>query len=106
MTAHAASTTEIIPVCENDSIMLFAKRKSNDVPITLIAILVFVLYWISKIIEEETKIQKFLLLTIKVNYEEERVILSFENTYLVIFLSMLFVLCLFIYKKKDLKLNS
>lgn len=70
------------------------------------SILLFIFYWITKIIEEDNFIKKYIFLDIKINIETLEVSFSFEKFYLMIFLVTLVLLCLFIYKKKDLKINS
>lgn len=70
------------------------------------SILLFIFYWITKIIEEDNFIKKYIFLDIKINIETLEVSFSFEKFYLMIFLVTLVLLCLFIYKKNDLKINS
>lgn len=70
------------------------------------SILLFIFYWITKIIEEVNFIKKYIFLDTKFNIETLELTYSFEKPYLMIYFITLVFLCLFIYKKKDLKINS
>ena len=60
----------------------------------------------NKMIEEENMFKKYIFLDVKFDIENKKVIYSFDKTYLLIYLIMFVVLCIFINKKKDLKINS
>jgi hypothetical protein len=69
------------------------------------SILIFIFYWISKMIEDVNEYKKYIFLNVIIDYKSENVSFSFTNTYLFVFIITLIFLCLFINKKKDLCLN-
>lgn len=70
------------------------------------SIILFIFYWISKMTEEDNFINKYILLNIKIDFKERKIFTSFTQTYFFFYIIILTFLALFIYKKKDLKINS
>ena len=68
-------------------------------------IIIFLIYWISKIIESE-KFNRYFFLSLKINYEKRSVNFSFNKFYLTMYIIILFLFCFKTYVKKDIKINS
>ena len=70
------------------------------------AMLVFIYYWISQMIEVKSNILKVLLARVVLNVEEQSISFGVGILYVIVFLIVLFLSLDLIYQNSDLKINS
>lgn len=70
------------------------------------AILVFIYYWITKMIDTETELINILFPKITINILKEEVLFQVNIIYIICLVLFLFLISSKIYKLKDLKINS
>jgi hypothetical protein len=69
-------------------------------------ILVFLYYWITKIVDNKNVVLKILLPKIDIDISKMNVKIGSNIGYLLLFMGILFIINMYIYGKKDMKIHS